>query len=255
MCGDGFASTLEFSVLHPRVSDAKSLQVTWPVQPSGCNVFEKMSLNQNCKYWLENYGQLLNHNSETPLNSLSIQKKAAPKCWDSNLLAGTVLRMPGDTIHAGPPSSLSRCRGIFFFSVSEINGERYDPSTQWNELTLTIMLLEELWHDLTLQERLYFLKIARDIQANPNKAPSDSCIFITNMTLRLFIRISIYYESPKHEENFNMFLQKIAAKPHLPTNKQLITKSMLKSLDPDLLPRIFESDGDISPFTLFRFKN
>jgi hypothetical protein len=114
MCGDGFASTLEFSVLHPRVFDANTLQLAWPVQPSGCNVFEKMSVNQNCKHWLETYGHLLNHDSETPLNSLPIQKMAAKKNWDSNFLAGTVLRMPGDTIHAGPPSCLSRCRGIFF---------------------------------------------------------------------------------------------------------------------------------------------
>jgi hypothetical protein len=114
MCGDGFASTLEFSVLHPRVFDANTLQLAWPVQPSDCNVFEKMSVNQNCKHWLKTYGHLLNHDSETPLNSLPIQKMAAQKNWDSNFLAGTVLRMPGDTIHAGPPSCLSRCRGIFF---------------------------------------------------------------------------------------------------------------------------------------------
>jgi hypothetical protein len=119
------------------------------------------------------------------------------------------------------------------------------------------MLLEELWHDLTPQERVYFLKIVGEIQANPTKAPSDCSMFITNMTLQLFVRISIYYKVPtkaKHQKNYNEFLQQIATKPYLPTNRQLITKSMVTALDPELCQKLFQSDGDVSPFTLFRYQ-
>lgn len=147
--------------------------------------------------------------------------------------------------------------GEFFFSASDINGPRYDPHTQWNELTLTIMLLEELWRDLIPEERIYFLKIVREIQANPTKAPSDCSMFITNMTLRLFVRIAIYYKVPtkaKHKKNYNEFLQQIASKPNLPTNRQLITKSMVKALDPELSQILFQSDGDVSPSTLFKYQ-
>jgi hypothetical protein len=120
------------------------------------------------------------------------------------------------------------------------------------------MLLEELWRDLIPEERIYFLKIAREIQANPTKAsPSDCSMFITNMTLCLFVRIAIYYKVPtkaRHQKNYNEFLQQIASKPNLPTNRQLITKSMVKALDPELSQILFQSDGDVSPSTLFKYQ-
>jgi hypothetical protein len=215
MCGDGFASTFEFAVQEPIVSTVAPLQKLWSDAPIGYNVFEKMAKNKNCIFWLEKYGQLLNHKSIEPLNSLQVQKINAPEGWESCYLAGTVLRMPGDTIHAGPPSPSYRCRAVFFFSASGIDGPKYDRHTQWNELTLTLQLLTDLWSQLSQLEKVYLLRKVGKIQANPDKAPSDCSMFLSNMTLRLFVRISIYYKLPrskKKQKVYEDFLLAVAKK-------------------------------------------
>jgi hypothetical protein len=42
MCGDGHASTLEFSVLEQRVSNAELLKKVWPTQHDDFDVFLKL---------------------------------------------------------------------------------------------------------------------------------------------------------------------------------------------------------------------
>jgi hypothetical protein len=75
---------------------------------------------------LEKYGTLFNHDSQHPINPLPAQKKEVVeqsksnvhmKNWRSIYPAGTVLRMKGNTIHAGPPSDKKHCRGIFFMQL------------------------------------------------------------------------------------------------------------------------------------------
>jgi hypothetical protein len=113
MCGDGHATTLEFSELEPRVSNAEVLSKVWPSQPEGCDVFSKMASNTNCKDLIETYDHVLHDESSKPLNPIAIQAQDAPKGCESNFMDGTVIRMNGDTIHAGPPSCPTRCRGFF----------------------------------------------------------------------------------------------------------------------------------------------
>jgi hypothetical protein len=220
MCGDWHASTLEFSVLAPIVSNAEILSKVWPAQPEGCDVFSKMASSTHCKNLLETYGHVLHHESSKPLNSLAIQAQKAPEGCESNYMAGTVIRMNGDTIHAGPPSCPTRCRGVFFFAASDIDGPKYDRHSQWNELTLSVILLEELWTILNTNERIYFLKIVQKIQSNPEKAPSDCSAFLPNMTLRLFAYVSRRYTKPvQHNPQFESFLKKIARNRRIPEKK------------------------------------
>jgi hypothetical protein len=95
---------IQKSVLEPRVSNADTLKRVWRTQPEDCDIFSKMAANSTCRYLLKSYGHILNHESSLPLNSIAIQAKGAPKGYESNFMAGTVLRMTGDTVHAGPPS-------------------------------------------------------------------------------------------------------------------------------------------------------
>jgi hypothetical protein len=127
------------------------LREVWPKQPKGCDIFSKIAANTTCSKLLEDYGHILHHNS-MPLNSLAIQANDASEGFQSNYLAGTVMRMPGDTIHAGPPRCHSRYRGVFFFTSSEVDGPKYDGHSQWNELSLSVFLLEVLWREFTPNE-------------------------------------------------------------------------------------------------------
>jgi hypothetical protein len=239
MCGDWHASTLEFSVLEPRVSNADTLKRVWPTQPENCDIFSKMEANSTCRHLLESYGHILNHESSMPLNSLAIQAKRAPKGYESNYLTGTVLRMTGDTIHAGPPSCGTRCRVVIFFAASEVDGPKYDRHVQWNELTLTVMLLEELWSQLNHDERVYLLNMVHHINSDPNKGPSDCCAFLPNMTIRLYAFLSRRHNNfGENNDKFQEFLRKIACQPNLHERKQLITKGMIRMLDDDLMEQI-----------------
>jgi hypothetical protein len=49
MCGEGHASTLEFSVLEPRVSNTESLRKVWPTQHNDCDVFSKIEAHSTCQ--------------------------------------------------------------------------------------------------------------------------------------------------------------------------------------------------------------
>jgi hypothetical protein len=239
MCGDGHASTLEFSVLEPSVTTAETLRKVWPTQHEDCDIFSKIAANSTCRDLLEKYGHILHHESSRPLNSLALQAKGAPNGYDSNYLAGTVLRMTGDTVHAGPPSCNARCRGVIFFAASEVDGSKYDRHVQWNELTLTVMLLEQLWAQLNPDERIYLLNIIHKINSNPDKGPSDCCAFLPNMTLRLYAFISRRHTVyGGNNDKFQSFVQKIACKPNLHGTKQLITKKMIKTLDDNLMEDI-----------------
>jgi hypothetical protein len=254
MCGEGHASTLEFSVLEQRVSNTESLRKVWPTQHNDCDVFSKIEAHSTCQDLLEKYGHILNHDSSNPLNSLAVQAKGAPNGYESNYVAGTVFRMTGDTVHAGPPSCRTRCRGVIFFAASEVDGPKYDRHVQWNELTLTVMLLEQMWSQLTQNERMYLLNIIGQINSNPDKGPSDCCAFLPNVTLRLYAFISRRYtKSCETDEKFQSFLQTIACKPKLHETKQLITKRMIQNLDDNLMQEIkcMEKENCISAKEFF----
>jgi hypothetical protein len=146
---------------------------------------------------------------------------------------------------------------VFFFSASAPEGSKYDRHSQWNELTLTIQLLSELWSQLLSKEKVFLLKIAGKIQADPNKAPSDCCMFVSNMTLWLFVRISFFYPLPGTKpkpKKYEEFLLAIAKSKTLPWKKQLITESMINALDPRLCQCLFSHDEKFSPSELFNFK-
>jgi hypothetical protein len=84
-----------------------------------------------------------------------------------------------------------------------------------DELTLTLQLLTDLWSQLSQLEKVYLLRKVGKIQANPDKAPSDCSMFLSNMTLRLFVRISIYYKLPrskKKQKVYEDFLLAVAKK-------------------------------------------
>jgi hypothetical protein len=90
---------------------------------------------------------LLTHDAEHPSNPPDVQqreviqllkgkkKRKKKKNWKAVYPSGTVIRMPGNTIHAGPPSDPTTCRAIFFYAASCDNtGSFYDPETQWNQV-------------------------------------------------------------------------------------------------------------------------
>jgi hypothetical protein len=111
-----------------------------------------------------------------------------------------------------------------------------------------------LWSTLTKNEQIYFLKIIHQIQSNPEKAPSDSCAFLPNMTMRLYAFVSRPYTTPIHHNRiFESFLKKIASNRRIPEKKQLITRKMIQALDGNLIEQInnMKTDNSISPRDFF----
>jgi hypothetical protein len=111
---------MEFPVLSPIVRTVNDLQQVWTFFPKNSPIFVELEKNQTCITLLKKYGTLLNHLPDSPLNPESQQKRMAKHlsldntAGNSMYKAGTVLRMPGNTIHAGPRSHPTKCRGIFF---------------------------------------------------------------------------------------------------------------------------------------------
>jgi hypothetical protein len=100
--------------------------------------------------------------------------------------------MPGNAIHAGPESDAHLCRTIFFFAASPPCAPQYDPTTQWNQVTLTAAILEAIWDEIIPLERGYILDYICRIQSNSKIAPSDTSLFIGNYTLHLFVRVVLF---------------------------------------------------------------
>jgi hypothetical protein len=119
LCGNGISITMEFPVLSPKVQTVNDLQQVWTFFPKNSPIFVELEKNQTCITLLKKYGTLLNHLPDSPLNPESQQKRMAKHlsldntAGNSMYKAGTVLRMPGNTIHAGPRSHPTKCRGIF----------------------------------------------------------------------------------------------------------------------------------------------
>jgi hypothetical protein len=76
-----------------------------------------------CQDLLKKYGSLLSHDAKNPNHPPKIQKQQVTKMfkekkkrkeWNSIYLAGTMIRMKANAIHAGPPSDEKNCRAIFF---------------------------------------------------------------------------------------------------------------------------------------------
>jgi hypothetical protein len=60
----------------------------------------------------------------------------------------------------------------FFYAASPPGSPQYDPTTQWNQVTLTCTILGCIWHEISTFERACILEYTRKIQINPtNKYP------------------------------------------------------------------------------------
>jgi hypothetical protein len=211
LCGNGTPITMEFPFLNPPVKNDKDLKQAWKFLPENSIFYNVLCKNDYCLQLLEMYGTLFHHHANKPKNPVSAQKKGAAmlqsnktgytKNWDSAFPAGTIIRMKGNTIHAGPSCSRHQCRAIFFYAASPIQSHvRYDPDNQWNQVTLASAILLEVWSLVPVSERVMILEYIRSIQCNPKIAPSDTSLFVTNFTLRLFIRISVFLKCPKKNE-------------------------------------------------------
>jgi hypothetical protein len=119
-CGDGSSVTLEFPCLDTKITMATELQKVWTFLPTENNVISAICKDPFCTHLLEHYGTLLNHAANAPLNPISYQNMLAKQCPNvrvtnnSPISAGTIFRMPGNTIHAGPESDKHNGRAIFF---------------------------------------------------------------------------------------------------------------------------------------------
>jgi hypothetical protein len=151
---------------------------------------------------LKKYGNLLNHDAKHPNNPLSIQKKQVQEMkLNSIYRSGTIFQMKGNTIHAGPPSDRRNCRVIFFYAASPTPiTSLYEPDNQWNQVTLVSAFHVDIWRHIPSIERAVILEYIQCIQSDETIAPSDTCLFVMNFTLRLFIRISLFLPSP-HASN------------------------------------------------------
>jgi hypothetical protein len=105
--------------------------------------------------------------------------------------------------------------GLYFSFLPVVLMDQSITAIHSDELTLTLQLLTDLWSQLSQLEKVYLLRKVGKIQANPDKAPSDCSMFLSNMTLRLFVRISIYYKLPrskKKQKVYEDFLLAVAKK-------------------------------------------
>jgi hypothetical protein len=252
-CGNGTSVTMEFPVLQPNISTITDLQKVWTFLPERNNIFSAISQNNDCIDLLNQYGKLLNHDPETPLNPISYQRALARFCENfrgrnSPFPAGTIFQMAGNTIHAGPESDKQLCRCIFFYAASPPGMPLYDPNTQWNQVTLTAAILELIWEKISKFERGYLLEYIRHIQINSKIAPSDTSIFIGNYTLRLFVRVILFVKQisksyPSRQQKYINFLEKVCSVANIQKRKQFITKKMINELDPNLLKIIFKHES------------
>jgi hypothetical protein len=166
-CGNGSSVTMEFTTLNPKISKAAKLCTVWNFLPQNTKVFSAIIGNDNAVEMIRNFGTLLNHDASAPSNPITYQKSLArispyyKPHHSSPFKAGTVFRMPGNTIHAGPESDQNCCRTIFFYGASPPGAPLYDPFTQWNQVTLTASLLECIWVDITPLDRAYILEYMR----------------------------------------------------------------------------------------------
>jgi hypothetical protein len=87
----------------------------------------------------------------------------------------------------------------FFYAASPPGSPQYDPTTQWNQVTLTCTILGCIWHEISTFERACILEYKRKIQINPNVAPSDTSIFVGNYTLRLFCEGNFVFETDNQQ--------------------------------------------------------
>jgi hypothetical protein len=260
ICGNGTSLTLEFPVLDPPISCVQDLQQVWDFFETDSLVFKAISECNVCTDLLQKYGNLLNHDAEHPTNSPTIHKwmvnqyaKQNPskdtKNWHSIYPAGTLFRMPGNTIHAGPPSHKRKCRAIFFYAAAPPGCfSTYDPETQWNQVSLTVAILVNIWPFILPIERGMILEYIRRVQSNPKIAPSDTSLFVTNYTMRLFIRISILLPSPRSgstefKKRYIQFIFQLSHIPNISAPKQFITQAMIKKLDRNLPTLIFKHEG------------
>jgi hypothetical protein len=168
--------------------------------------------------------------------------------------------MKGNTIHAGPPSDKRNCRVIFFYAASPTPiTSLYEPDNQWNQVTLVSAILVDIWRHIPPIEWAVILEYIQCIQSGETIAPSDTCLFVTNFTLRLFIRISLFLPSP-HASNIAFqwkyvnFLHQLCNKDDISPAHQVITKKMVRELDPKLLDKMFKFDEKDTSYAYFLFK-
>lgn len=168
--------------------------------------------------------------------------------------------MKGNTIHAGPPSDRRNCRVIFFYAASPTPiTSLYEPDNQWNQVTLVSAFHVDIWRHIPSIERAVILEYIQCIQSDETIAPSDTCLFVMNFTLRLFIRISLFLPSP-HASNIAFqwkyvnFLHQLCNKDDISPAHQVITKKMVRELDPKLLDKMFKFDEKDTSYAYFLFK-
>jgi hypothetical protein len=272
LCGNDISVTMEFPILSPHIQETKDLELLWSFFPKDTCVFSEIGKSEYCTELLKKYGCLFNHDAEHPNNPVSLQKKEAKtlvttkkdttmKNKNSIYPAGTILRMPGNTIHAGPPSDKNNCRALFFYAASHQSClNQYDPETQWNQVTLCCAILIDIWTKIKPLERALFLEYIRRVQSNPKVAPSDTCMFVNNYTLRLFIRICLFLQSPRSSHSsfkvkYIHFLYELCHNEDISVARQLISRQMIVNLDITLLERIFICDEKNSAKEYFQFYN
>jgi hypothetical protein len=94
------------------------------------------------------------------------------------------------------------------------------------------------------------------IQSDEDMAPSDTCLFVTNFTLRLFIRIALWLPTPHisswlFQRKYISFLHQLSHVADISPAKQFISKNMVKELDPSLLGKMFQHDEKNSLLLIF----
>jgi hypothetical protein len=100
------------------------------------------------------------------------------------------------------------------------------------------------------------LEYIRCIQSDEDMAPSDTCLFVTNFTLRLFIRIALWLPTPHisswlFQRKYISFLHQLSHVADISPAKQFISKNMVKELDPSLLGKMFQHDEKNSLLLIF----
>lgn len=87
----------------------------------------------------------------------TLQKDNIPKIANQpqSLKSGTVICLPGSTIHAGPLHG--DFRAVMFFTAHPRTLEPYNPGTQWYDGLLLCELMITLWKKLRTDARMTFL--------------------------------------------------------------------------------------------------
>jgi hypothetical protein len=250
---------MEFATASPKVQSVNELKHVWNFSPENSNVF--LQIENNSVNLLKKYGTLLNHIADRPMNGIKTQMQQARRstCTDySPYTAGTIIRMPGNTIHAGPPSDKDHCRAIFFYAATPKKAPTYNSSVQFNQVTLTASILIAIWKDIQPLERAILLEYMRRIQSNHLIEPSDTSLFISNYTLCLFVRISLFLKHVgsryrTRQTRYIQFLKELCQCQDINKRRQFITMHMIDKLDQSLIPKIFQYDGDEPPSQIFLF--